>query len=88
MKICQACGKEIKLGEKAVEVKYGKMGATAHPHYKVDAKENLAYMKNQIVFLLIAPIVELMENGLYGGLNNENKVLWLFRKDYSSKRKN
>lgn len=41
MKICQCCGKEIKLGEQAIEIKYGKMGATSHPHYKVfpDSKD-------------------------------------------------
>jgi len=39
MKVCQSCGKEIKGGDQAVEVRYGKMGTTAHPHWKVFPNE-------------------------------------------------
>lgn len=35
LKICVCCGKFIELGEPAVQVRYGRMIATAHPHYKV-----------------------------------------------------
>ncbi len=35
MKLCQCCAKEIKAGERAIEVRYGKMKVTAHPHWKV-----------------------------------------------------
>lgn len=35
-KVCQGCGKVIKLGEQVVEVRVGTMSCTAR-YYKVDA---------------------------------------------------
>ena len=45
MIICQCCGKEIKLEEHAVEVRYGKMYRYAQP-----PQDRVHYLKDKVDF--------------------------------------
>ena len=45
MRICQCCGKEISIGENAVEVRYGKIYRYAKP-----PKDRIQYNKDKVDF--------------------------------------
>lgn len=45
MIVCQSCGKEIRRGEKAVEIRYGKL-----EKYARTPKERVFYNKNKVDF--------------------------------------
>ena len=58
MKICQCCGKEIKCGEEAVEIRYGKLERYARP-----PKERV-YYNNKKVDLFHASCDKAFRNGV------------------------